>query len=135
MKNVLFSLLFTYVMLLFPGNGMALVSHKYNTNECFLQDIKQVPEWVTRGADCFGIVFFTFPDGTTLGQSIKTKVLLVDEGQVRLRAMESVNLAAREGCGALGVNYGDTWWETEPGDLFETREKADQFLKEKGWLK
>lgn len=99
------------------------------------QEKKPFPSWIQRGAEGYGIVFFTFPDGTTLGQSVKVRVLLMSDDKVRLRAMESISLSRREGCGALGVNFGDTWWEEDLGDLFKTREEADKFLKEKGWLK
>lgn len=92
------------------------------------------PEWAERGAYVYGIAVFFFPDGRTVGHAIHARIILATEDRMRLRALESVTQSRHEACTAMGVNYGDTWWEDNPDELFQTREEAEAYLKEKGWL-
>lgn len=89
--------------------------------------------WVEKGTECYGIVVGYFADGTTLGKAVKCKVMTVKSDKIRMKTIESVSLLEGEGCDKMGLAYGDTWWEEE-GDIFKTREEAEAYLKEKGWM-
>ena len=89
--------------------------------------------WVKKGTECYGIVVGYFADGTTLGKAVKCKVMTVKPDKIRMKTIESVSLLEGEGCDKMGLAYGDTWWEEE-GDIFKTREEAEAYLKEKGWM-
>lgn len=110
------------------------------TNDTISQDVtlnaemeKKIGSWVKKGTECYGIVVGYFADGSTIGKSVKCKVVAIKPDKVRMKTIESVKLLEGEGCDKMGLAYGDTWWEEE-GDIFRTREEADAFLKEKGWL-
>lgn len=133
MKRIIFPLLVGFAILMLSGSIQTIAGNKAaQQNE--EKEKASFPEWVQRGAECYGVVVFFFPDGNVAGHAIKSKVLLVSEEQVRLRALETVNQSHHEGCEAIGVRYGDTWWESEPGELFKTRKEAVAYLKEKGWM-
>ncbi|MGC9471561.1 MAG: hypothetical protein ACP5D1_08450 [Bacteroidales bacterium] len=93
----------------------------------------KIGDWVEKGVECYGIVVTTFQDGRTVGKSVKCKVMSIGRDKVKMKAIENVSLMESIGCDALGLSYGDTWWETE-GDIFQTREEADNYLLQKGWL-
>ena len=135
-KTFIFSLLACAAMLIFAGSIQAAshpVAHRAWAEE-EEKEKKTFPEWVERGADCYGIVVFTFPDGRTVGHSIKARIILVADDKVRMRALETINLSQHEGCSAIGVRFGDTWWEDDPNDLFKTRKEADDYLRKHGWM-
>ncbi|HUW92039.1 MAG TPA: hypothetical protein VMV74_02660 [Bacteroidales bacterium] len=89
--------------------------------------------WLQKGTECYGIVVGYFADGSTLGKAVKCKVMSIKPDKIRMKTMESVSLLEGEGCDKMGLAYGDTWWEEE-GDIFKTREKAEVYIKEKGWI-
>jgi hypothetical protein len=89
--------------------------------------------WVKKGTECYGIVIGTFADGRTLGKAVKCRVIAIKPDKVRMKTIESVSLLEGQVCDKMGLAYGDTWWEEE-GDIFKTREEAEAYLKEKGWL-
>ena len=135
-KTFVYSLMAVAAMLVFAGNiqaGFHPATDRAWTEE-EEKEKKAFPEWVQRGAECYGIVVFTFPDGRTVGHSIKSRILLVGEDRVRMRAMETINLSHHEGCSAVGIKFGDTWWEDSPDDLFKTRKEADDYLRKHGWM-
>jgi hypothetical protein len=90
--------------------------------------------WMAKGVECYGIVVTT-PDkaGKAIGKSVKCKVIDIKPDKIKVKAIETVKLMENKGCDKLGISYGETWWEEE-GDLFKTREEADNLLKSKGWL-
>lgn len=92
----------------------------------------RIGSWVEKGVECYGIVIVNFPDGRTIGKSVKCKVISIKPDRIKMKTIESVSLMESEGCNKLGLAYGDTWWETE-GDLYKTKEEADNYLREKGW--
>lgn len=93
----------------------------------------KVGPWVQKGTECYGIVIGYFADGRTLGKAVKCKVMALKPDKVKMKTIESVSLLEGEGCDKMGLAYGDTWWEEE-GDIFRTREEAEAYLKEKGWM-
>lgn len=92
-----------------------------------------IGDWVKKGTECYGIVIGTFADGRTLGKAVKCRVIAIKPDKVRMKTIESVSLLEGQVCDKMGLAYGDTWWEEE-GDIFKTREEAEAYLKEKGWL-
>ncbi len=132
------SLMLSFQMLLLSneGEGIRCMDEGPIVTEAKpdLADDKDFPDWVQRGEYCYGIAVFALPDGSTVGRSLRARIVVVAEEQIRLRAMESVTLGQVEGCSAMAVGYGDTWWEKDPTEVFQTREEADAFLAEKGWL-
>jgi len=92
----------------------------------------KIGEWVQKGVECYGIVIMEMKD-KTIGKSVKCKVMIVKPDQVKMKTIEGVSLMESLGCDKIGLSYGDTWWETQ-GDIFKTREEADNYLKEKGWF-
>jgi hypothetical protein len=134
MKKIMLPLLAGLALFMLSGSAQTIAGNQTKT-QTEEKEKTSFPEWAKRGAECYGIVVFFFPDGATAGHAIKSRILLVAEDQVRLRAMETVSQSHHEGCEAIGVRYGDTWWETEPQELFKTRKEAEAYLKEKGWMK
>lgn len=93
---------------------------------------KKIGDWVKKGTECYGIVIIELKD-RTIGKSVKCKVMAIKPDQVKMKTIEGVSLMESMGCDKIGLSYGDTWWETQ-GDIFRTREEADNYLKEKGWF-
>lgn len=89
--------------------------------------------WVEKGTECYGIVLVKLKRGEIIGKAVKCKVMSIKPEKIKLKTLESVSLMEGEGCDKLGLGFGDTWWESE-GDLYKTREEADNYLLEKGWL-
>jgi len=89
--------------------------------------------WLQKGSECYGIVVGYFADGSTLGKAVKCKVMSIKPDKIRMKTIESVSLLEGEGCDKMGLAYGDTWWEEE-GDIFRTREEAELYIKQKGWI-
>jgi hypothetical protein len=92
----------------------------------------KVGAWLKKDVECYGIVVGYFADGSTLGKSVRCKVVAIKPDKIKMKTIESVSLLPGEGCDKMGLAYGDTWWE-EDGDIFLTREEAEAFLKAKGW--
>jgi len=88
--------------------------------------------WLKKDVECYGIVVGYFADGSTLGKSVKCRVVAIKPDRIKMKTIESVSLLPGEGCDKMGLAYGDTWWEEE-GDIFRTREEAETYIREKGW--
>ncbi|MCA1740882.1 MAG: hypothetical protein LC630_00105 [Bacteroidales bacterium] len=88
--------------------------------------------WLKKDVECYGIVVGYFSDGSTLGKSVKCRVVAIKSDKIKMKTIESVSLLPGEGCDKMGLAYGDTWWEEE-GDIFKTREEAESYLSDKGW--
>lgn len=85
-----------------------------------------------KDVECYGIVVGYFADGSTLGKSVKCRVVAIKPDKIKMKTIESVSLLPGEGCDKMGLSYGDTWWEEE-GDIFRTREEAEAYIRDKGW--
>lgn len=92
----------------------------------------KVGSWLKKDVECYGIVVGYFADGSTLGKSVKCRVVAIKADKIKMKTIESVSLLPGEGCDKMGLAYGDTWWE-EDGDIFRTREEAEAFIQSKGW--
>jgi hypothetical protein len=90
--------------------------------------------WLKKDTECYGIVVGYFADGSTLGKSVKCRVVAIKPDKIKMKTIESVSLLPGEGCDKMGLAYGDTWWEEE-GDIFRTREEAEAYILAKGWTK
>jgi hypothetical protein len=55
-------------------------------------------------------------------------VVEIGKNAVKMKSLESVNLAEIEGCSKYLIDKGETWDEKE-GDLYHTREEAIEALK------
>jgi hypothetical protein len=90
---------------------------------------KKVGAWVKEGVDCYGILMMNDPNGVPQKlKEVKAKVVSVFNGGIKMKAMESVDMAPVDGCSKIGIRSGETWIETE-GDLFKTREEAIAYIK------
>lgn len=108
-----------------------VVSSEVNLNS----DLQtKVGSWLEKDAECYGIVVGYFADGSTLGKSVKCRVVAIKPEKIKMKTIESVSLLPGEGCDKMGLAYGDTWWE-EDGDIFRTREEAEAYIRTKGWTK
>ncbi len=136
MTTFLLSILVSCLFILNPSDACSCrdqVPASIEVNQSITDD-HDFPAWVQRGAYCYGIAVFTLPDGSTVGRSLRARIVVVAGEQIRLRAMETITLSQIEGCAAMAVDFGDTWWENNPNEVFQSREEADAFLKDKGWL-
>jgi hypothetical protein len=94
----------------------------------------KVGAWVEEGTVCYGLIVLVNNKGKVLrGLPIKSKVLSFNADSLKMKALENVSLAEIKGCKKMGLFNGDIWWETQ-GDLFKTKEEAEAYLKQKGWL-
>lgn len=106
---------------------------KYQTTETKpqLNEVlqKKVGSWIQEGMDCYGVIVTLDTDGNVRGmKTLKAKVLIVQNDQIKMKALESINLGPKEGCSKMGISEGDTWWEKD-GDLFQTQEQALEYIK------
>lgn len=89
----------------------------------------KVGSWIKEGLDCYGIlVMYDDNENIVNAKTIKAKTLVITETSIKMKALESITLAPKAGCTKLGLDKGDTWWENE-GDLFQTKEEANIYLK------
>ena len=115
------------------NNGSGSVSKKKTSDVELNEHLNaRVGSWIEKGKECYGIIISENIKGKTIGKSVKCKVISIQPDKIKVKALEKVNLMEGVGCDKIGIGYGDTWWESE-GDLFLTREEADNYLKKKNW--
>ncbi|HNU77907.1 MAG: hypothetical protein WBK43_02285 [Prolixibacteraceae bacterium] len=96
--------------------------------------LKAKLDWIKEGTVCYGLVVGIQKDGTfTRGLPVKSKVLAFTKDSIKMKALEAVSIGEVEGCARMGLKRGETWWESE-GDLFRTKEEAEEWLAERGLL-
>lgn len=94
-------------------------------------NLKIQGDWLKEGVECYGLLVAVDKKGTQIhGKPIKAQVVQISDSQIKMKALETVSLAEVKGCTKMGLQKGDTWDETD-GDLFQTKEEAIAFLKEK----
>lgn len=94
---------------------------------------KKIGTWAKEGVECYGLVVLTNKDNTVkYGRSVKTTIVRIASDSVKVKALEEVNLSQKAGCNKQGISPGYTWWEKQ-GELYVTREEADNYLKSKDW--
>jgi len=136
----LFAALVSLIIITSCGNSQQTDTVRASdTAQEISRDVRLNPElqakigsWLKKDTECYGIVVGYFADGSTLGKSVKCRVVGIKPDKIKMKTIESVSLLPGEGCDKMGLAYGDTWWEEE-GDIFRTRDEADAYLREKGW--
>jgi hypothetical protein len=94
---------------------------------------KKIGSWAREGVECYGLVVLTNSKQVIqTGKSVKTVIVRINSDSLKVKVLEDVSLGQKKDCNLLGVTVGYTFWESD-GDLFQTREEADNFLKSKGW--
>jgi hypothetical protein len=89
---------------------------------------ERIGDWAEEGMVCYGLAVLRRQGvGYVDGAVIKARILRIKSDSVKMKSLETVNLAEVEGCTKMGISAGDVWWETE-GDLFQTREAAQEYL-------
>ncbi len=108
-----------------------IASYGYSSEVKLSKQLQErVGSWIEEGIECYGIIVMYDEQGIIKNaQSIKAKALAITEKAIKMKALETVSLAPKEGCTKMGIDKGDTWWENE-GDLFRTKEEADAYIKE-----
>jgi len=100
-----------------------------------LNDVLQqkIGSWAKEGVECYGLVVLTNSKKVVqAGKSVKSVIVRIKSDSLKMKVLEDVSLGQKKDCALLGVTVGYTFWESD-GDLFQTREEADNFLKSKGW--
>lgn len=111
-------------------------SNQYKDEDVKLNEVlqKKIGSWAKEGADCYGLIVLANKNNTVkYGRSVKTTIIRIKSDSIKVKALEEVNLAKVKDCSKLGVTPGFTWWEKD-GELFRTREEADNYLKSKDWV-
>jgi len=94
---------------------------------------QKIGSWAKEGAECYGLVVLTNSKKVVQsGKSVKAVIVRIKSDSLKMKVLEDVSLGQKKDCNLLGVTVGYTFWESD-GDLFQTREEADNFLKSKGW--
>jgi hypothetical protein len=94
---------------------------------------KRIGQWAKEGTECYGLVVVTNSKKIIqYGKSVKSVILRIKSDSVKVKVLEDITLVPKKDCKQIGVTVGYTFWESD-GDLFQTREEADNFLKSKGW--
>jgi hypothetical protein len=97
----------------------------------------RIGSWAEEGAVCYGCVVAIDGNGNQInGKPVKAKILSFNADSIKMKALENVSVAegVAEGCSKMGISRGETWWETE-GDIFQSQNEAEAYLREKGLLK
>lgn len=105
--------------------------YQYTETKVELNEVlkKKVGSWIQEGSECYGLVMMSDPDGNVKDvKEMKAVVLIIQNDKIKMKSLENVTLAPKEGCTKMGISKGETWWE-EDGDLFQTREEAIAFGK------
>lgn len=128
---------FIFVLIFFGCSNKKRASEVANytytekTTEVKSSTLKIAGDWVKEGAECYGLLVAVDKEGRQIhGKPIKAKVIKISENEIKMKALETVSLAEVKGCTKMGLAKGDSWDEKE-GDLFQTKEEALAFLKEK----
>ena len=108
-----------------------IASYEYEKATVELNNMlkEKVGEWIEKNKTCYGIVVMSNTDGKIVNaKPVKAKVVFIQSDKIKMKALEEVSLAPKEGCSKMGLSKGETWWEEE-GDLFLNREDAVGYIK------
>lgn len=114
--------------------GEENVTYEYNAADTELSaELRaKIGDWAQEGVDCYGVVVGLDANGISQnGVPVKAKIVRIKKDKIKMKALETINIGPEEGCSKMGITYGQTWWELE-GDLFQTIEEAEVFLRELG---
>ncbi len=129
--SILFLLVTTLLISCNPSSSKKPDSaYNYKEENIVLNEKLQqrIGDWAEEGKVCYGLVVLVNPQGVYEdGAVVKARIQRIKSDSVKMKSLETINLAEVEGCSKMGISAGDTWWETE-GDLFQTREDAEKYL-------
>jgi hypothetical protein len=135
MKNQLLTLTFLFALFLCSCNSSKksdeVASYSYEEEKIEMSsELKaKIPEWIEDGKICYGIIVQLTEDRKPVkGKSIKAKIVQIGQDAITMKALETVSLMEVEGCTKMGLSKGETWEEND-GDIFLTREDANNALK------
>jgi len=95
----------------------------------------KIGDWAKEGVECYGVLVAIDASGIPqYGMPIKAKIAKIKASKIKMKALESINMGPKEGCSKMGMSYGESWWEVE-GELFQTREEAEAYLRKQGLLR
>ena len=112
------------------------IKYEYKEETVKLNDSlkAKIGDWAKQGAICYGVIVAVDKNGIpSNGKPIKAKILRIKQNGIKMKALETVNVGENKGCSKMGLSKGETWLE-EDGDLFLTREKAEEYLRKNGLL-
>ncbi len=118
------------------GKSEKEVTYDYEESNVELNaDLKaKIGDWIKQGVECYGVLVAIDTDGLPqVGMPIKAKVIRIKKDQIKMKSLENVNFGPQKGCTKMGIASGETWWEKD-GDLFQTKEEAETFLRQLGIL-
>lgn len=97
-------------------------------------DILIPGDWVKKDVVCYGLVVSIDTAGhPRSGKPVKARVIDFRNNGIEMKSLENVSLVRLKGCTKMGISLGETWVEKE-GELFATREEAENYLKKKNLL-
>lgn len=135
MKNHLLSITILLVAVFFSCNSSKksdevanyVYEEKVNTINAEFQ--KKVGDWLQEDVVCYGIVVAIDKKGIRkYGKPVKAKVVTIASNEIKMKALENVNIAKSANCSKMGISRGKIWQEKD-GDLFKTKEDAINYLK------
>jgi hypothetical protein len=116
------------------SNEVASYVYDEKTADLNPEMIKKIGNWIDEDIICYGLVVSIDEEGNPVrGKPVKAKVVKMAGNEIKMKALESINIAKNQDCKALGIKKGTTWVETD-GELFKTKEEADLYLKMKNML-
>lgn len=93
---------------------------------------RKIGDWLKNGIECYGLVVAVNSNNIPeRGKPVKAKVLRIADNEIKMEAMEDVNIAPSVDCPPIGITTGEIWLEKE-GELFKSKEDAVAYLKAKG---
>ena len=108
-----------------------IATYEYSDDSAKLNEEWQnkIGLWLENGVECYGLVVaVNSKDIPQRGKPVKAKVLRISKNEIKMKALEDVNIAPSEDCPSMGIEEGETWQEKE-AELFKTKEEAVAYLK------
>jgi hypothetical protein len=113
------------------SNEVANYVYDEKTAELNPEMVKKIGNWINEDVICYGLIVSIDEEGNAVrGKPVKAKVVKMAGNEIKMKALESINIAKNQDCKALGIKKGTTWVETD-GELFKTKEEADHYLEMK----
>jgi hypothetical protein len=138
MKNLISILTLVSIVALSACNSknksdeIANYAYEEKTAELNKELQNKVGDWIAKGSVCYGLVVAVDGSGTPKhGKPVKAKVVRISDDEIKMKALEKINIGPKEGCSEMGISKGETWMEKD-GELFQTKDEAVTYLKDKG---
>ncbi|MCG6186766.1 hypothetical protein [Maribellus maritimus] len=114
------------------SDEIANYAYEEKTAELNKELQNKVGDWIEKGSVCYGLVVAIDGSGTPKhGKPVKAKVVRISDDEIKMKALEKINIGPKEGCSEMGISRGETWMEKD-GELFQTKDEAVTYLKDKG---